>query len=59
MLSNIFRNPELKRNAWLELKPNRVFALLGLSALAFVLTTTSLFDSGYYKIEEIKKKSQR
>lgn len=53
MLSDIFRNPELKRNAWLELKPNRILAMLGLIALAFILATTSLFDNDYLKSEEV------
>jgi hypothetical protein len=55
MLSNIFRNPELKRNAWLELKPNRVFALLGLITLAFIITATAVVKndySEYFKMAE-------
>jgi hypothetical protein len=53
MLANIFRNPELKRNAWLELKSNRVLAMLGLIALAFVIATTALDDNEYLKTEEV------
>lgn len=56
MLSDIFRNPELKRNAWLELKPNRVIALLGLITLAFVITTAAMVKddlSEYFNIAEV------
>jgi hypothetical protein len=53
MLANIFRNPELKRNAWLELKSNRILAMLGLIALAFVITTTALDDNEYLKTEVV------
>lgn len=49
MLSEIFRNPELKRNAWLELKSNRILAMLGLIALAFVIATTAIDDNEYLK----------
>ena len=52
MLANIFRNPELKRNAWLELKSNRILAMLGLIALAFVIAATALDDNEYFKTEE-------
>ena len=56
MLSDIFRNPELKRNVWLELKPNRVIALLGLITLAFVITTAAMVKddlSEYFNIAEV------
>jgi hypothetical protein len=52
MLADIFRNPELKRNAWLELKSNRILAMLGLIALAFVIATTTV-DKDYLKFEEV------
>ncbi len=41
---DIFSNPELKRNAWIELRPNRIWALLGLMAFAYVFANTAFVN---------------
>lgn len=52
MLFDIFTNPELKRNAWIELRPNRIWAMLGLMAFVFVFANTA-FVNQYTPANEV------
>lgn len=52
MQFDIFSNPELKRNAWIELRQNRIWALLGLMAFAYVFANTA-FVNQYNPASEV------
>ncbi|MEN9700140.1 MAG: hypothetical protein RLZZ301_1338 [Bacteroidota bacterium] len=52
MLLDLFKNPELQRNAWIELRPNRVLALFGILAFAFIFSA-SVFPNEYLQLHEV------